>query len=124
MSHRRIVEPRADLSKNSRWTLLQDRRARAHRAFCVQAANGIIEELRQVGVDVVVFGSLAENPSWFRVNSDIDLCVLSRGGISLGEVEEVVRRHLGQVKCDLIEFGDLASGVRQEVVARGVRHVQ
>lgn len=108
----------------SPWAMLQERRARVHREFCVQAANRVIDELRHVGVDAVIFGSLAGDPKVFRSDSDVDLCLLKKAGVQLGEIEDVVRKYLGSVKYDLVEFEDIGSGVRQEVVAHGVHYVQ
>lgn len=117
-------QPRRELLQRSPWAKLQERRARAHRAFCVQAANRVIDELRHAGVEAVIFGSLTGDPKVFRSDSDVDLCLLKKAGMQLVEIEDVVRKYLGSVKYDLVEFGDMASGVRNEVVANGVPHVQ
>ena len=109
--------------QRSRWAMLQERRARLHREFCVNAANKVIDELRDIGVDAVIFGSLASESSMFRSDSDVDLCLLNKV-VPLGEIEEVVRKILGSVKYDLLEFENIGPRVRQEVMANGVPHVQ
>ena len=117
-------QPSRESSQRSRWAMLQERRALAHREFCVQAANTVIDELRHAGVDAVIFGSLTGDPRVFRNDSDVDLCLLKKAGVPLGEIEDVVRKYLGSVKYDLIEFEDTGSGVRQEILANGVHYVQ
>ncbi len=113
-----------ELLPRSSWLRLQERRARAHREFCVQAANKTVEELRCAGVNVVIFGSLAADPGEFRGDSDVDLCLLDSGGVPLSEIEDVVRAHLGLVRYDLVDFLSVGVGVREEVIANGVRHVR
>lgn len=119
----RTAELRPETVQGSRWALLQERRARLHRDFCVAAANKVIDELRDIGVDAVIFGSLASEPSVFRSDSDVDLCLLNQV-VPLGKIEEVVRKNLGTVKYDLVEFKDIGPGVRQAVIANGVHRVQ
>jgi predicted nucleotidyltransferase len=109
--------------KQSQWSMLQEQRARLHREFCVKAANQVIDELRDIGVDAVIFGSLACESSMFRGDSDVDLCLLNKV-LPLGEIEAVVRKSLGSVKYDLVEFENIGPRVRQEVIANGVHHVQ
>ena len=71
----------------------------------------------------MIFGSLASESSMFRSDSDVDLCLLNKV-VPLGEIEEVVRKILGSVKYDLLEFENIGPRVRQEVMANGVPHVQ
>lgn len=117
------VKSRPETVQRSRWAMLQERRAHLHREFCVTAANKVIDELRDMGVDAVIFGSLAGEPSVFRSDSDVDLCLLNKV-VPLGEIEEVVRKNLGPVKYDLVEFEGIGPGVRQAVIANGVHRVQ
>lgn len=117
------VESRPQTVQRSRWAMLQERRARLHREFCVTAANRVIDELRDMGVDAVIFGSLVSKPSVFRSDSDVDVCVLNQE-VPLGKIEEVVRKNLGPVKYDLVEFHGISPSVRQAIIANGVRRVQ
>ncbi len=117
------VKSRPETVQRSRWAMLQKRRAHLHREFCVTAANKVIDELRDMGVDAVIFGSLTSEPNVFRSDSDVDLCLLNKV-VPLGAIEEVVRKNLGPVKYDLVEFEGIGPGVRQAVIANGVHRVQ
>lgn len=106
------------------WRAVRERRALAHRTRCVAAANRAVDDLRAIGVEVVVFGSLADHNAAFRPDSDIDICITNDGGLPFSHIEEIVRMATKPISVDLFAFGDLKPAVQRNVLATGVHHVE
>ncbi len=94
----------------------------AHKARCVALANGFVGLCKTKGADVVVFGSLANKDAFFRVDSDIDLCILDPGPLTFREIETLAGYFFAGTKFDLWDKSDLKPDVLDEVARFGVRH--
>lgn len=106
------------------WRDVRERRAQAHRARCASAANRVVDDLHALGVEVVIFGSLADPNAPFRPDSDIDICITDDGGLPFSRIEEIVRMATKPISVDLFTFNDLKPAVQRSVLATGVHHVE
>jgi predicted nucleotidyltransferase len=107
------------------WQEIRAARATEHRARAVIVANRLIEALRAAGVEAVIFGSLVNQaPSFFRDNSDVDVCITNAGGLRYTDISEIVYQTAGREVCvDLSFLEELKPAVAQRALADGVTHV-
>lgn len=101
----------------------KENRRVAHRCQCVSAANRFLSDCNKNGIDAVVFGSIVSNTSFFRGNSDVDICIMQENGFSFNEIEKLARKNFGKLPYDLWHCHDLKTDVFNEVMKNGVRHV-
>jgi predicted nucleotidyltransferase len=113
----------------------QERKRLAHLALSKEKANLFIATLTAHQVDAVIFGSLAmsseavdiDDQSFFRENSDIDICILSNGGadMSFFDIELLARRFFKEfgLSFDVWRKEDLNSSVMEDVNKFGVKSV-
>lgn len=106
------------------WHAVRQRRTEAHRERCVAAANQAIADLKAIGVDAVVFGSLVDRAGPFRPDSDIDICILDDAGILFSELENIVRLATRPASIDLFAFAVLKPEIRHNILTTGVRYVE
>jgi predicted nucleotidyltransferase len=93
------------MNEQKTWRAVRERRAQLHRKQCVTAANRVIADLSALGVDAVVFGSLANHHAPFREDSDIDVCIMKNPGIEFSLIEMIARGHIKPVCMDLFAEG-------------------
>lgn len=95
----------------------------AHRTRCTDAANKFVSCCSSNGIDVVIFGSLTNQLSFFRENSDVDICIMDSGKYSYRDIENMARQTFGDISFDLWLRQDLKPEILIDVINNGVRHV-
>jgi predicted nucleotidyltransferase len=115
----------ADMGNSkSPWDKIKEQRALVHRLNCVKIANQILDHFQNYGIDGVVFGSLVNKHSFFRDNSDIDICIMNKNNYSFAQIEHMVFQYIENIKFDLIEFEKLEPHIQFRVKNNGVKHVE
>lgn len=112
------------MAETKTWRAVRERRAQLHRMKCVVAANRILADLSALGVDALVFGSLANPQAYYREDSDIDVCILKNPGVDFSLIEEIALSHTKPALLDLFSLSELKPEIQQNIIKTGVRHVE
>jgi predicted nucleotidyltransferase len=98
-----------------------------HRSACVVTCNLFIDYCKSMGIEVVVFGSLVMPSKVFRLNSDVDLCVISKiSNKDFSDIEDLAISVFSKenVNFDLWRYEDLKDAVKLSVDTYGVKHAR
>lgn len=112
------------MNEQKTWRAVRERRAQLHRIKCVAAANRVLADLSALGVEALVFGSLADRQSNFREDSDIDVCIVKNPGVDFSLIEDIARGHTKPASLDLFFLSELKPEIQQNMIRNGVRHVE
>lgn len=111
-------------NQESKWVKIKRERARVHRKNCVLAANNALSNLKKLGVEAVIFGSITKDFEKFTDKSDIDFCIINQNGIDESDLELIIRLHTKNIDVDICLFEQLKLGVKKSVISEGVKNVE